>query len=131
MKQNLESIVQRNLFLAEDVGPLERKVKPSEDSEGGSREESVDEQRKQNPQTRGSCHGMTCSKTTRQQGQRRYTLVLKWRRVPVTVGSDRSDPWVAHVPVENGESDELSKREPRTKTSICHSVLLPVFMFTL
>lgn len=46
MKQNLESIVQRNLFLAEDVGPLERKVKPSEDSEGGSREESVDEQRK-------------------------------------------------------------------------------------
>lgn len=106
VKQNLRSIVQKNTFLPEDVRPLENESETvegdEEDSEGGSDEESADEQ------------GESEEAADEEQ--------LSWNDVfqedKPSTGTTESIPSSrkVHVP-ENGESDGLSKREPRMKTS--------------
>ena len=139
VKQNLKSIVQKNTFLPEDVRPLENEDKiveeDEEDSEGESGEESTDEQGESaEPADEGQLSwNDVFQEDSPSTGAAESIPSSRKGVVPVTVGSDRSDPRVAHV-LENGESSELSKREPRMKTSkVCLAVLLIscFMMFTL
>ena len=130
VKQNLGSIVQKNTFLPEDVRPLENEGETAEgdeeDLEGGSDEESEDEQgESENPADEEQLSWNDVFQEDKPSTGAAESIPSSRKGVvPVTVGSDRSDPWVVHVP-ENGESDGLSKREPRMKTNkVCYIVIL-------